>query len=165
MTSTLPMFAIKDNTDLKYLSLSSGVFPEPLKVAHVVPIFKSGDCYISSNYRPISVLPIFSKLFEKVVYNRLIRYIDKYCILNGSQYDFRANHSTSMALLQLYNKISSAIDAKEYTIGIFLDLSKAFDTINHNILLDKLQHYGIRGTALDWFKSYLINQQTTICSI
>jgi hypothetical protein len=104
------------------------------------------------------ILPILSKVFEKIVYNRLINYIDRFHILIDNQYGFRSGRSTYLALLQLYNKISSAIDKNEFTIGIFLDLSKAFDTVSHDILFDKLQHYGIRGTALDWFKSYLYNR-------
>ena len=84
--------------------------------------------------------------------------MDRLHILVDNQCGFRSGHSTSLALLQLYNKISSAIDLNEFTIGIFLDLSKAIDTVNHSILFDKLQHYGIRGVALDWFKSYFSNR-------
>jgi hypothetical protein len=162
----IPLFFIKDNVDiianplthLVNLSLSSGTFPDLLKIARVVPVFKSGDCRLLSNYRPISILPILSKVFEKIVYNRLINYIDRFHILIDNQYGFRNGHSTYLALLQLYNKISSAIDKNEFIIGIFLDLSKAFDTVSHDILFDKLQHYGIRATTLDWFKSYLNNR-------
>ena len=106
------------------------------------------------NYRPVSILPIFSKIFERVIYKRLLSYINKFHILNDNQFGFRKDYSTSLALLQLYDKISSAIDQNKFTIGIFLDLSKAFDNVNHYILFEKLQHYGIRGKALDWFKSY-----------
>jgi retron-type reverse transcriptase len=121
------------------------------------------------NYRPVSILPIFSKIFERVIYNRLLSYINKFNILNDNQFGFRKDHSTSSALLQLYDKSSSAIDQNKFTIGIFLDLSKAFDTANHYILFEKLQHYGIRGKALDWFKSYFSNrfqfvQYNGVCS-
>ena len=96
----------------------------------------------------------FSKLLEKAVYNRILKYLNKYDILFKHQFGFRKNHSTSFALLHLFDKISSAIDNKEHAIGIFLDLSKAFDTVNFNIMFDKLEHYGIRGVALDWIKDY-----------
>jgi retron-type reverse transcriptase len=97
-------------------------------------------------------------LLERIVYNRITNYINKHNILFDNQYGFRKNHSTSRALLHLYDKITSAIDRKEFTIGIFLDLSKAFDTINHDILFDKLEHYGLRGLALDWIKNYFCNR-------
>jgi retron-type reverse transcriptase len=112
-----------------------------------------------SNYRPISVLPIFSKIFEKVVYNRLITYFNKYDILFKNQYGFRKGHSTSLALHHLFDNITKAIDQKEYTIAVFIDLSNAFDMVNHEILINKLKHYGIRGLSLDWIKSYFGNRQ------
>ena len=104
--------------------------------------------------KPI-LCPAFSKLFAKVVYNRLINFLNLHKILYSKQFGFRNNHSTALALIDLINNISSAIDRNETTLGIFLDLSKAFDTINHEILCQKLQHYGIRDTALAWIKSYL----------
>ena len=89
------------------------------------------------------------------MYNHLIRYLDKYEILYNNQYGFREKYSTSLALLYLHDKITSAIDERKHRVGIFLDLSKAFDTVNHRILLDKLEHYGIRGLSLEWIKCYL----------
>ena len=136
-------------------SLSTSAFPESLKIAKVIPVFKAGDPTLFSNYRPISILPAFSKLFEKVIYNRLINFLNLHNILYSTQFGFRNNHSSASALIDLINNISSAIDRNETTLGIFLDLSKAFDTINHEILCQKLQHYGIRDTALAWIKGYL----------
>ena len=108
-----------------------------------------------TNYRPVSVLPAFSKILEKLVYNRLVKYLEKYDILSSNQYGFRKNYSTFHALVHLYDKISAAIDSKQIALGLFIDLSKAFDTVNHEILLKKLEFFGIRGLALEWFRSYL----------
>ena len=113
-----------------------------------------------SNYRPISVLPAFSKILERLIYNRLLDFINKHeLILSKNQYGFRQNISTSMALIDLVDKISTSIENNEYTIGIFLDLAKAFDTVNRNILLQKLFHCGIRGISHSWFNNYRSSRQ------
>ena len=137
------------------LSISQGVFPKELKTAKVSPIFKAGDALLVNNYRPISVLPVFSKLFERIMYNRLFEYLDVTKILYSHQYGFRKGFSTYMALVTLIDNLSTALENGEYAIGVFLDFSKAFDTVDHAILLKKLDHYGIRGTALKWFEDYL----------
>jgi Reverse transcriptase (RNA-dependent DNA polymerase) len=105
-----------------------GIVPDDLKIAKIIPIYKCDDKKIISNYRPISVLPVFSKILERLIYNRLLNFIDQQCILSRSQYGFRKNISTAMALVDLIDKISSSIEKNEYTIGIFIDLAKAFDT-------------------------------------
>ena len=136
-----------------------GVFPDKLAIAKVCPIFKNGDKCQFTNYRPISVLPGFSKIFEKVVCNRLIAFFESKNIFVDNQFGFRKNRSAYMAILEMYDRISLAIDNREYAIGIFIDLSKAFDTINHSIMIRKFEYYGIRGIALDWFNSYLKSRQ------
>ena len=108
-----------------------------------------------NNYRPISVLPVFSKIFERIMYNRLFEYLDTKKILYSHQYGFRKGFSTYMALVTLIDNLSTALENGEYAIGIFLDFSKAFDTVDHTILLKKLNYYGIRDSALQWFESYL----------
>jgi hypothetical protein len=145
------------------LSLINGVFPTYLKITKVIPLYKANDNMIMNNYRPIAVLSVFSKIFESVMYRRLIKFINAKKILYELQFGFIEKSSTSMAINLLVDKISKAMDEGKYSIGIFLDFSKAFDTVNHNILFSKLQHYGIRGLALSWLKSYLVNRQQYVC--
>ena len=141
------------------LSISSGVCPKLLKIAKVTPIYKKDDPQQISNYRPISILPSISKILEKIIHNRLFTFVTTNNLLNPNQYGFRKKHSTDLAVVELYDKITNAMAQKQHVIGIFMDLSKAFDTLNHDILLYKLKTYGIRGTALSWFKDYLSNRQ------
>ena len=111
-----------------------------------------------TNYRPISLLSIFNKILERLVYNRLIKYFDKSSPSFDQQFGSRSSHSTVHALTLMIDKIQRAIDSKNYSCGIFIDLCKAFDTVDHHILLDKLEYYGIRGIAHEWFSSYLPNR-------
>ena len=142
----------------RLLSFNEGIFPHQLKTAKIIPIFKANDPMKFNNYRPISLLPVLSKIFEKLMYTRLIKFINKFKLLHKLQFGFREGHSTCMALMILLDKITHALDNGNYAIGIFLDFRKAFDTVNHNILISKLYTYGVRGIALDWFKSYLTNR-------
>ena len=145
-------------TYITNLSFTEGVFPFELKIARVLPLYKNNDPMLFNNYRPISILPFFSKLFERLMYNRLIDFIEKHHLLYQYQFGFRKNHSTFMALLILLEKIINALDNSEFAVCILIDFRKAFDTVDHNILLDKLYHYGIRGNALRWFNCYLTNR-------
>ena len=138
------------------------LIPDTLKIAKVLPIFKSGDPEKLENYRPISILPAFSKLYEKVVYNLICKYLTNHNILYNNQFGFRRNHSTYMALIQLVNNITSAMDNRESTAGVFLDLSKAFDSIDHHILLNKIVHYVTRGHSFNWVSSYLTNRKQVV---
>ena len=137
------------------LSLSSGSFPSMMKISKVIPIYKKGDASSFTNYRPISILSCFSKILERLVYDRLYTFLIANKLLNNDQYGFRKFHSTEYAIVKLYDRVSSALTNHEHVIGVFMDLSKAFDTLDHSILLKKLYHYGIRGIPLDWFRSYL----------
>ena len=141
------------------LSLTTGIFPEKMKIARISPIFKNDDKEQVSNYRPISILSVFSKILEKVIYKRTYNFLESGNCFFESQYGFRSDHSTQMALLELTNKIVESFEHDSYAIGIFIDLSKAFDTIDHTILLSKLTNYGIRGIAHDLFSSYLSNRK------
>ena len=152
----------KPLTHIFNLTFQNGDIPEKLKLAIVTPIFKAGENNKYENYRPISVLSCFSKLLEKLMYKRLIDFIDKNQILSKHQYGFRKNRSTELAIIELVDKIAKGIDQGKYTLGIFLDLSKAFDTINHKILIKKLEHYGIRGICLKWFKNYLEGRKQAV---
>ena len=141
------------------LSLNEGTVPDKLKIAKVVPIYKKGDKSQACNYRPISLLSVFDKLLERLMYNRLYIFLTKHNILYKYQFGFRKNYSTALALIEVIDNIYSKLDEQHFVLGIYLDLQKAFDTVNHEVLLCKLYNYGIRGVAYDWFKSYLSNRQ------
>ena len=137
------------------MSFLNGVFPNKCKIAKVIPLYKNGDIDDFSNYRPVSLLPQFSKILEKLFNNRLKSFMKVNHILSNNRYGFREDHSTNLAIIELIEEITSAIDNSMSTVGVFIDLKKAFDTIDHGILLKKLEHYGIRGIANQWVSNYL----------
>ena len=144
------------------ISLSQGIFPDELKIANVLPLFKADDSMKFNNYRPVSLLSIFSKIYEKAMYNRLMDFLETHKILYEKQFGFRKHHSSYMAHMILVDNLIKAIENGDYIIGVFLDFSKAFDTVDHSILLSKLFHYGIRGIAYKWFESYLQNRKQCV---
>ena len=146
-------------TKLLNLSLLQGIFPDSLKIASVTPIFKGGDKTDVCNYRPISVLSTFSKIFEKVVAYQVNYYLRTNNILTPAQYGFRQGQSTTDALLNTLQYVYDNLDKNNTVISLFLDFSKAFDCVDHDILLRKLESYGIRDIELIFFKSYLSNRE------
>ena len=139
-------------------SFRTGIFPDKLKIAKVIPIYKKDDNFIFDNYRPISILPSISKVFERAIHNQLHNHFVEKNLYYSSQYGFRPKHSTELAALELLDQVIIALDKKQTPINIYLDLSKAFDTINHDILLHKLKYYGIQGNSLKLLSSYLSNR-------
>ena len=140
-------------------SLSEGIFPECFKTIKIIPILKSGDSNSTANYRPISMLPFLSKMSEKLMCARLDSYLKSNNILCTNKFGFRKNSNTSDAIIEFLDYVYSSLDKKQSTIAVYLDFSKAFDTVNREILMSKLQHNGIRGVMLSWFKSYLSNRK------
>ena len=140
-------------------SLKSGIFPNKLKIAKVTPIYKEGDKKIITNYRPISVLPVVSKVFETVIHEQLSGYFSFNNLISGKQYGFRKNSSTELAALELIDRLLAQL--KNYIIPIYfyIELAKAFDSVNHDVLLDKLSYYGINATAKTLLKSYLSDRK------
>ncbi len=135
--------------------LNTGIFPDKLKIAKINPIYKKDDENLFTNYRPISLLPAISKVFEKVIFQQMYAFFQDKILFYCAQYGFRAGHSTEFAALELVDRIILNMDKMETPIGIFLDLSKAFDTLDHEILLKIFNFYGFHGTALKLMESYL----------
>ena len=137
-------------------SFETGTFPSLLKTSKVVPVFKNkGSPLEVSNYRPISLLSNIEKIYEKVMYSRVTNFLDSHNLIYSRQFGFRKSHSTLHTLTVIVERIRKCLDNGELACGVFVDLQKAFDTVDHQILISKLDHYGIRGPCKNWFKSYL----------
>lgn len=149
---------LKSITFLINQMLSSGHFPDQLKISRVKPLFKNGDSSLLSNYRPISLLSSFSKIYEYVMFNQLYDYMNEKKMFCVHQFGFRPGHSTELAALKLVNELTKTMDIGVVPLNIYIDLSKAFDTLEHTILLSKLNYYGVSGIENNLFRSYLTNR-------
>ncbi len=136
-----------------------GIYPDSLKVAKVTALYKKGDVTNADNYRPISVLTQINKIFEKIIHKRLVAFIDNHNILPNNQFGFRKKHSASHGITHLNEQVVKNLEAKKISAILFIDLKSAFDTVNHDILLKKLDHYGIRDNILSLIQSYLTNRK------
>lgn len=155
-------YLVKPLTHIINLIIRTGIFPDNMKIAKVIPLFKSGSKDNVNNYRPISILPVFSKIVEKTLSVRLIDFLEKNNLLVNSQHGFRKDRSTDTALLDFTQYVYRCLEDKINVVGLFLDLSKAFDSLSHHILVDKLKYIGIRGPPLKLFTNYLANRKQVV---
>ena len=149
----------KPLTYLINLSFSNGIFPDLLKTSNVIPVFRRGEKQNYNNYRPISLTSNLSKLMEKIVHPRLYSFLEKNSLLFERQYGFCNKLSTNHALIDITSKIQTACDKGIFACGVYVDFKKASDTVNHEFLINKLNHYVIRRTELQWIKVYLRGRQ------
>ena len=150
---SIPLSAIISNP------FENGIFSNLLKSAQVIPVFKNGSRLSCNNYRPISLVSNIGKVIEKLIHKRLNHFLEQHKVFYYLQFGYRLNTSTSNALMSITENIQTHLDKNELTVGVFIDLRKAFDNVNHDILFTKRDHYGIRGLANDWFRSYLKGRQ------
>jgi Reverse transcriptase (RNA-dependent DNA polymerase). len=136
-------------------SLRSGTFPKLFKISLTVPIHKKGPVSEVGNYRPVSLLCSISKILEKIVASRLVAYLEHHGLLTDLQFGFRGGRSTSDAVSSFFMQLNALLSNGCHSVGVFCDLSKAFDRVDHNILLSKLPYYGVRNASKEWFRSYL----------
>ena len=152
-------YVSKSIAQLLNISTRNSIFPESEKTARVTPIFKEGDKSEPTNYRPISVLPVLTRLFEKLIFNQLFEYLNENNLLSQEQSGFRALHFTVSCLFKSTDDWYSAFDNSEMVGATFIDLRKAFDTVDHSLLCGKLERYGVRNDELRWFVSYLAGRK------
>ena len=165
-SKTVSTLVLKDNNDrisdilthILNICVTGGYFPNELKTGCITPIYKSGPKSDIKNYRPVCSLSPFSKIFERIIYNRMIEFIDQNNILSANQFGFRKGFSTESAIIQFINNVHNGLNKRNHTVAIFMDLSKAFDVLDHNILYKKLEHYGFRGKFLDLLVSFISNR-------
>lgn len=155
-------FIVKPLTYLVNMSIESAIFPEILKTARVIPLYKKGDNMLLENYRPISLLSSISKILEKIVFEQVCNFLSAFRILTNCQHGFRKGKSTATAILQFLEQLYNYLDINNKCFGLFMDLSKAFDLIDHALLVSKLNHYGFRGKVSDWLQSYLKNRSQVV---
>lgn len=153
---------VKPLSHLFSISLNKGIFPNALKTAIVVPLLKKGNPEMLSNYRPISILSVLSKIFEKIIHKKLLDFLRKINFFANSQYGFLPGKSTDKALLDKLSVLTQGIEQKKKLACIYFDIAKAFDAVDHGKLLDKLERAGVRGVCLEWFKSYLTKRQQRV---
>lgn len=145
------------NNSFKY-----GIFPDTLKLALVKPLHKKGDSTLQEKYRPISLIPTFSKMFEIAMASGLLSFFYSEKLLSSAQHGYLKGKSVETAVYDFIDRILSGFEDRKLSMGIFLDLSKAFDSLDHSIILEKLEHYGVRGPSLEWISSYLTNRRQRV---
>ncbi len=143
-------------------SFEEGVFPDLCKQAKVIPVYKKGSMSNMGNYRPIALLPILGKVFEKLYCTRLVSFLDHNNIISSTQYGFRKGKCTSDAINSFMEFVVKSLDNRMKTMSVFLDLSKAFDCVHHKFLIQILNNFGVRGNALEWIRSYLSNRNQIV---
>ena len=162
LLKSIGAYIVKPLTQVFNNSISMGIFPDVMKLAEVVPLYKSKERFLETNYRPISLLTTMSKLLEKIVYKRVYDFLNNSSQLYESQYGFRRQHSCDNAVGEVVSRIVKTLESGYVSIAIFLDLSKVFDMLKHDLLLHKMEKYGLRGNVLDWFRSYLSNRRIRV---
>ena len=163
----LPIKIFKNNIEtlspilvhLFNMSLDQGIFPTVHKTGKIFPLYKSKEMEDIKNYRPVCLLNTVGKLLEKIVSSRMISYLEENNILINNQFAYRKGKSTEIAIIEYVKKVIESLNENKYVISVFLDLTRAFDCVNHEILLAKLKHYGLTGQALNWFRTYLTDRK------